>query len=86
MNELMNLMSYLPMVDLFAHGVSLDVAGFLYDVSQAVAGLHLIAKGVVVVSEATPWERDDPWARKFLGMTTSAVEWVARLSGALQKK
>lgn len=86
METLFMLVQYLPIVDLFANGVSENAGGFLYDVGQAVGGLHLMAKGIVAVSEATPWEQDDAWAKRLLGMTTSAMEWVARLGGALQKK
>ncbi len=80
------LLSQLPIVDLFANDIGQSTGGFIYDVGQAVAGLHVIAKGVVWVSEKTPWEGDDDFGVKLLGMTTSAVEYVARLGGALQKK
>lgn len=79
------LASHLPIVDLFSNGMATSTGGFLYDVGQAVAGLHLFAKGVVAISEATPWEEDDIWARQLLGLTTSAMEFVARLGGAFQK-
>ena len=85
--EIIGLLSYVPWVDLFSHGVNTEsVPGFFYDIGQVVSGLHVMAKGIVAISEATPWEEDDRWAKKILGMTTSAVEFIARLGGALQKK
>ncbi len=86
MDAFITLLSHLPIVDLFAYGVSQAPAGFLYDVGQAIGGLHLVAKGFVAVSEATPWTWDDGPARGALGLTTSAMEWVARLGGAVNKK
>ncbi len=86
------ILSHVPVIDLIVHGIQapgsdlLTTGGFLYDVGQAVAGLHALARGAVWVSEKTPTERDDPWAKKFLGHTTSAMEWVARFGGALQKE
>lgn len=80
------LLSHLPIVDLFANDLGQSTGGFIYDVGQAVAGLHALAKGIAWVSEKTPWEGDDAWGKKLLGMTTSAMEYVTRLGGALQKK
>lgn len=87
MDTVLSLLSYVPVIDLFANGVNVSgsVTGFLYDVGQAVAGLHLMAKGFVKLSEATPWERDDVWAKKVVGWTTTGMEWIARFGGALQK-
>ena len=91
---LLTALSHLPIVDLFAHGVNLAVnsgdvggiIGMVYDVGQIVGALHLLAQGFVKVSEITPWEQDDAPAKRILGFTTSAMEYVARLMGALQKK
>ena len=90
---ILTVLSYVPVSDLFSHGLSLprsgDVAGVLglfYDVAQLIGGLHLIAQGFVKISEATPWVWDDSPARKAVAHTTSAMEWVARIMGALQKK
>lgn len=87
METLLGLASYLPVIDLFAHGVGVSdsATGFFYDVGQAVASLHMIAKGFVKISELTPWDRDDVWAKKLIGWTTTGMEWIARFGGALQK-
>ncbi len=80
------LLSHVPVVDLLSHGVSAEPLPFLYDIGQAVGALHLIAQGAVKLSEATPWTWDDGPAHAALGYATTAVEWIARLGGALQKK
>ena len=85
MELILALLSYLPVADLFSHGVSSEPFPFLYDAGQAVGALHFVARGFVWLSEATPWKGDDGPAKAFLGWTTSAAEWVARLMGALQK-
>jgi len=85
MEAILNLLAYLPVADLLSHGISTDPLPFLYDVGQAVAALHLVAKGFVQLSAMTPYRGDDTWARKALGFTTSAMEVVARLGGAVNK-
>ena len=86
MDTFITILSHFPVVDLLTYGVSQDAGAFLYDVGQAVGGLHLAAKGFVTISEATPWTWDDGPAKGILGITTSAMEWVARLGGAVNKK
>ena len=86
METLIMLLSHVPVVDLFSHGVSAEPLPFLYDIGQAVGALHLIAQGAVKLSEATPWTWDDGPAHAALGYATTAVAWLARIAGALQKK
>ena len=94
------LLSHVPVVDLLSHGVSAEPLPFLYDIGQAVGALQLIAQGavklsrwVVKLSEATPWTWDDGPAKAAVGYATTALEyitdameWLARIGGALQKK
>ena len=94
------ILSHVPVVDLLSHGVSAEPLPFLYDIGQAVGALQLIAQGavklskaMVELSEATPWTWDDGPAKAAAGYTTTALEyitdameWLARIGGALQKK
>lgn len=81
--DFLTLLSFLPVVDVFANGISTSPGPFIYDMAQVVGGLQASARVFKWISDLTPWEADDKLANKWLGMTTSAVEFVASLAGAL---
>ncbi len=82
--------SYLPVFDVLSHGFAsantgsnaLNSLATGYDVGQLILGLHIIAKGFKKLSEATPWEGDDKFAKRFVGFTTTLLEIVSKYMGA----
>jgi hypothetical protein len=81
-----NVLSYVPLVDLFANEGATSLPELAYDVGQLMLGFRYFAKGAVVVSKATPWKQDDTIAVKALAFFTSAVELIARLPVELPKE
>lgn len=84
MELLMTLLANAPIIDLVGDLIGgtapTSTGGLIYDVSQFLGGMLVIAKGCNWIAERTPWEWDDRPALWLVLAIPRAIAWLADLS------